>query len=242
MRGVLQPSPRGPCGLGPVLDLARPTTARFNPPSRPPGTHPDSQDLPAASAHPGWALPRAAPCIPLASHRCCPLKPPAAPSRQLCGVGAGHSHQHCEEPGGQTDLSTHCHPSWVPQLKERPELPSLPAPASPGLRPRLPGTGWADTEELSQASTLASKCVSSQEPQGSPDAEKQAPRGHPVIRAAPPVLPSFPHMPLIPGAMGSLPQKTPHRGAPGSEGRGAQLVTSPACPPVRLILGPVSCS
>lgn len=79
MRGVLQPSPRGPCGPGPVLDLARPTAARFNPPSRPPGTHPDTQDLPAASAHPGWALPGAAPRTPLASHHCCPPTRPVAP-------------------------------------------------------------------------------------------------------------------------------------------------------------------
>lgn len=122
--------PQGPLWPGPVLDLARPPTARFNPPSRPPGTHPDSQDLPAASAHPGGALPRAAPCIPLASHRCCPLKPPAAPSRQLCGVGAGHSQQHCEEPG-QTDRPPHTLPPAVRAAASgapRADPPFLPPP------------------------------------------------------------------------------------------------------------------
>lgn len=54
---------------------ALPMTLRLNPPSQahrlgPPCTHPDAQDLSAASAHPFWALPRAAPHALLAAHHC----------------------------------------------------------------------------------------------------------------------------------------------------------------------------
>lgn len=152
MRGVLQPSPRGPCGPGPVLDLARPTAARFNPPSRPPGTHPDTQDLPAASAHPGWALPGAAPRTPLASHHCCPPTRPVAPRRaqlplwgSLVVWARGTPTSTVKSPADrQTDLRTHCHRPWVPLLKEHPELtlpscPRLPWPEAPAAWHRLGG-------------------------------------------------------------------------------------------------------
>lgn len=134
----------------------------------------------------------------------------------------------------QTDLRTHCHRPWVPLFKEHPELtlpscPRLPWPEAPAAWHRLGG----HSRTLPGQHSGIQVCLQPRAP-GVPDVEKQTPRGHPVTRAAPPVPPRFPHTPLIPRAMGSLPRKTPHRGAPGSDGRGGTAgdqPSLPACPP-----------
>lgn len=137
--GARRPSPRGPRNLGP----AQAVTSGFKPPSQAwppwaPRTHPDTQDLPATSAHPFQALPRAAPHTLLASHQChlhclAPVEALVPPGQPLGGGALPPAPRRAR----QTDLCTHCCPPGVLLLKD----PELTPPAPVGPSPWLLGTG-----------------------------------------------------------------------------------------------------
>lgn len=91
-----------------------------------PSTHPDAQDLPAASAHPFQALPRAAPHALLAPHRCRTLSCLVA-SHGLGPSWAGEGACTVRSMRSTAEvLRTHCHPRGCCCLKRHPELTPLP--------------------------------------------------------------------------------------------------------------------
>lgn len=84
--------PQGPLWPGPCTGPSPPPRLQgLTHLSRPPGTHPDTQGLPAASLPTQAGMPCLGllPHTPLASHRCCPPTCPAAPPSSLVLGGRG---------------------------------------------------------------------------------------------------------------------------------------------------------